>query len=264
MRLLPLVALFLLPVAARAEEPLPPPAAAPTSEVLAPPPSLPPGIHVGESVIVTRSDGTTVIGTVKSVSPAELVLTTENGREVRIDAGDLQSLHEWSAPRERGRNLQHDDGFDHVVFWNPIYLIGSVLAVGYEKRLTPNTTMLSAVRLQYRSYREFDGTHTTVSAAGIILQPHYYFRPKAPRGPYVAPFGEYVHFRLTNSASPSATYDTLEAGATLGWSWMISRVNIKFGLGGGYYFFNYVGANSASVNRQGGAIAGDLDFGFAF
>lgn len=158
------------------------------------------------------------------------------------------------------------DERENVVFLNPFLLLIRTVSGGIEHKVSPNMTI--AIGGHVIDYPGFEsGTEDAhLRGYGAYLQPHVYFgRRGAPRGPYLAPFvsGERLEFGFDTREDVAAL--RYGAGSTIGWSWLPwNRLNIKLGIGAGYYFNSTTEDPEVTDVSEGVDLTGDLKFGWAF
>ena len=142
----------------------------------------------------------------------------------------------WAGPEAPASTTQN---VPRSILWSNIFGLGlphppryaaRSIAVGYERVLSPTTSMALDVRLN-----QFGGTWgenlQPVGLMGVGFQPHFFPMASAPLGPYIAPF---ACLGIGTFYQNDAPFDAggLETGITLGWSWLLRR-QIHVRVGGG-------------------------------
>jgi hypothetical protein len=222
-----------------------------------------PAIAAGDQVVVTKVDGGTLVGTVVSVAPDEIVLDA-GGKPVEVSRAAIASMHVYRASPEP-KPPRGNGPYDQAILFDPIVLLGHQIAVGYETCLSKHASFEVGLRVTDQPVHDkYDGA-VVLSGVGLILQPHIYPMGHAPRGFYVAPYVLGTSWHAQWKDAPDDHGSLAGAGATIGYSWQIHRLEVKLGLGGGYYVQNASDSHVKSfLTNTGWNLDGDLDFGFLF
>ncbi len=143
--------------------------------------------------------------------------------------------------------------------------------IGYEQRFHKNMTVAFGAligRDELSLKGESTGTYdrADLQFVGWRVETFLYpLRQGAPGGPFVSAFFSNVQYSADFEGDPSrrsaGTYDY--AGGTLGWSFLLWRLNAKLGVGGGYQWTaTSFGERLADLNGPRAAFR--LDLGFTF
>lgn len=156
---------------------------------------------------------------------------------------------------------------ENVIFVNPFYFILRSVNGGFERMVSPNATVaIGGTLIDYRGLNVSGEENADLRGYGVYLQPHFYFgRRGAPRGPYIAPFvsGDRLEYHFDTREDVAAI--RYGVGSTVGWSWLLwNRLNIKLGLGGGFYRASTTENAQVTEEGEGFAPTGDVKVGWAF
>lgn len=222
-----------------------------------------PAIAPGDQILVTKVDGGTLVGTVVSVAPDEIVLDA-GGKPVEVSRAAIASVHVYRASPEP-KPPRGNGPYDQAILFDPIVLLGHQLAVGYESCLSKHASFVVDLRLTDQPIHDkYDGD-VVLSGEELILQPHVYPMGHAPRGLYLGPYVLGTSWRAQWKSAADEHGSIAGAGATVGYSWQVKRLEVKLGIGGGYYVQNASEPGVKSyLTNTGWQLDGDLDFGFLF